>query len=351
MNQLPERTADYNLGNTTFRVTYGDITRLIADALVSSDDSHLTMGGGVSYALLMSAGEIISTEARKHVPLKLGDVAVTSAGKLSAKYIFHAVTIDFNDMSRATKESVGQATLKCLQLADTLGVRVIAFPAIGTGAAGFPFQMAAEIMTRTIADYLIGETRLELVIVTLFGYSETGINQFYERAVALASVSTQSRRLNALIDELEKIVARMNIPNLSKRVSELQVELQHAQGILIQSPESVERLEEIQDQSRVTEITKQVIAVSSEAQNATVWGDKQLEAEVLRTKLNGLLAQLNIQTSHLNRFQIEKAKYGGQLVPPRLEVAIEDMNKEIIETEARIREARTQLAALMSTRT
>jgi polyhydroxyalkanoate synthesis regulator phasin len=50
----------------------------------------------------------------------------------------------------------------------------------------------------------------------------------------------------------------------------------------------------------------------------------------------------------LNRFQIEKAKYGGQLVPPRLEIAIDDMNKEIAETEARVREARTQLAALSS---
>ena len=90
--------------------------------------------------------------------LNLGDVVVTSAGALSAKYIFHAVTIDFNEMTRATKESVSKSTLKCLQLADTLGVRLIAFPAIGTGVAGFPYHLAAEVMTRTIADYLIGIT-------------------------------------------------------------------------------------------------------------------------------------------------------------------------------------------------
>ena len=77
----------------------------------------------------------------------------------------------------------------------------------------------------------------------------------------------------------------MNIPNLSKRVKDLRVELDRAQGELVQSPESLERLDEIQDHSRVTEITKQVIAVSSETQNSMVWGDKQLEAEVLRTKL------------------------------------------------------------------
>ena len=134
--------------------------------------------------------------------------------------------------------------------------------------------------------------------------------------------------------------------HLSERLVELQAELERAQGVLAEKPQSLERLEEMQDQSRLTEISKQAVSMSSEAQEGTVWEDKQLEAEVLRTKLNGLLTQLNIQTSNLNRFQIEKAKYGGQLVPPRLEIAIEDMNKEISETETRIREVRTQLAQL-----
>jgi O-acetyl-ADP-ribose deacetylase (regulator of RNase III) len=306
------------------------------------------MGGGVSYALLSAGGEVISAEARKHVPLKLGDVAVTSAGKLSAKYVFHAVTIDYEDMTRATRESVGRATLKCLQLADALGVRLIAFPAIGTGVAGFPYQMAAEVMTRTIADYLMGDTRLELVTITLYGHQRE-IDRFYESAAGLASVSTSSKRVSTLMVELGKIVARMNMPNLYNRVTVLQGELERAQRVLTESPESLEHLAEMQDHSRLGEITERVIAVSSDTQDATVWEDKQLEAEVLRTKLSGLLAQQNIQTSHLNRFQIEKAKYGGRDVPPRLEVAIEDMIKEISETEARIREAKTGMAALIST--
>ena len=343
------RTADYKINNATFRVNYGDITRLTADALVSSDDNYLSMGGGVSAALLRAGGEVIAIEARKHTPLKIGEVAVTSAGKLAAKYIFHAVTIDYTNMIFASEETIQAATIRCMQLADTLGVRVIAFPALGTGVANFPFQLAAEVMTRTIADYLMGETRIELVTITLFareGVKEMDLNLFYERAVALASLSTQSKRLNTLVSELAKIVSQINKPSLSKRVADLQAELEHAQGILAEKAENLERLEEIQDQSKMTEISRQAIIVSSDAQDATVWADKQLEAEVLRTKLVGLLTQLNIQTSHLNRFQIEKAKYGGQLVPPRLEIAIEDMNKEIAETEARIKEARTQLTQL-----
>ncbi len=346
---MNNRTTDYKISKSTFQVKYGDITRLTADVLVSSDDNYLSMGGGVSAALLRAGGEVIATEARKHVPLKIGDVAVTSAGKLSAKYVFHAVTIDLTSMIYASEETIQAATLKCMQLADTLGARTIAFPALGTGVAGFPFHLAAEVMTRAIADYLGGETSISQVTITLFAREhvrEIDMNVFYERAVALASLSTQSKRLNTLLSELARITGQMNKPSLSKRVVDLQAELEQAQGILGEKAGNLERLEEIQDRSKMTEISRQTIIVSSEAQSATVWADKQLEAEVIRTKLTGLLTQLNIQTSNLNRFQIEKAKYGGQLVPPRLESAIEDTNSEIAETEACIKEARTQLTQL-----
>lgn len=339
---MTERTADYKINNTTFRVAYGDITQLTADALVSSDDNYLSMGGGVSASLLRTGGEVIRIEARKHIPLKIGDVAVTSAGELPAKYIFHAVTIDYTNMIYASEDSVQAATLKCMQLADTLGVRLIAFPALGTGVANFPFQLAAEMMTRTIANYLMGDTRVELVTLTLFareGVRNSDLNLFYERAVGLASISTQSKRLTILLAEMERIVSRMNRPSLSKRVAELQIELKHAQGILADTPENFESLREV---------SKQVVDLSSETQASTVWSDNQLEAEVMRTKQGGLWAQLNMQTSNLNRFQIEKAKYGGVGVPPRLETAIEDTNKEISEIQSRIDEVRGKLVAFGS---
>ena len=163
-----ERATDYSINNTVFRVAYGDITAISADALVSSDDNHLTMGGGVSWAIASAGGEIIRHEARKHIPLQLGDVAVTSAGELLAKYILHAVTIDYDTMTNASQDSIHAATLKCMQLADTLGAHHIAFPALGTGVAGFPFQLAAEVMTQTIADYLAGETGVILVTLILY---------------------------------------------------------------------------------------------------------------------------------------------------------------------------------------
>jgi O-acetyl-ADP-ribose deacetylase (regulator of RNase III) len=328
---------------------YGDITELAADALVSSDDNYLTMGGGVSSALSRAGGDIIRQEARKHLPLKIGDVVVTSAGQLKAKYIFHAVTIDYDNMIYANEQSVQSATLRCMQLADTLGVRLIGLPAIGTGVAHFPFQLAAEVITRTIADYLQGNTKIEFVTIVLFArelVTESALNVFYERAVSLASLSTQSRRLVSLMSELNTIVGQMNIPTLSKQMSQLQAELEKAQNILAARGGSVENMQELQDRSGLAEISEDVVVLSAEAHERIVWEDRQLEANVLRTKLGGLLTQLNIQISNLNKYEIEKAKYGGIGVPPRLDNAIDEAGKEITETEKKVRNVRLQLVTL-----
>lgn len=334
------RDTSYKINRSTFRVMYGDITQLAVDVLVSSDDNHLSMGGGVSGSLLRAGGEMIRTEAQRHVPLGIGDVAVTSAGSLPARYIFHAVTIDYTHKIQSSEESIQMATHKCMELADALRVRSIAFPALGTGVANFPLQSAAKLMTQTIADYLARETRIELVTLTLFARKNYQINDpnlFYEQAVGLASVYIQSKRLNTSLAQMRKIVDQANLPSLSQRVTNLQLELEHAQDVLSASPEDFEKLDEL---------SKQAIAVSSAAHRSMAWFDNQLEAQVLRTKRDGLHTLHNIQTKNLSRYQIEKAKYGGQLVPPRLEFAIEELEKEIADTQTQLDDLGQQMAML-----
>lgn len=104
------RTAEYQIGHSVLQVMYQSITSVVAEVLVSSDDNYLTMGGGVSSALARAAGDTLREEARKHIPLKLGDVAVTSAGKLKAKYVFHAITIDRDRSMAANEENLRTAT-------------------------------------------------------------------------------------------------------------------------------------------------------------------------------------------------------------------------------------------------
>jgi O-acetyl-ADP-ribose deacetylase (regulator of RNase III) len=156
---MEDRSTEYLINYKIFRVIYGDITQQQVEVLVSSDDNLLSMGGEVSSAIAAAGGEEIGQHARKLLPLGLGDVVVTTAGQLSAKYVFHAVTIDFSRAQRANEDSVRAATLRCMELADALQLRTIAFPALATGVGGFPFESAAEVMTRAVGEYLMGSTR------------------------------------------------------------------------------------------------------------------------------------------------------------------------------------------------
>jgi O-acetyl-ADP-ribose deacetylase (regulator of RNase III) len=86
-------TRKYVIGNSSITVIFGDITKSSAEVIVSSDDYMLSMGGGVSRAIRNACGSQVWNDAVKMIPAKLGDVVITSAGDLDAKYIFHAITI------------------------------------------------------------------------------------------------------------------------------------------------------------------------------------------------------------------------------------------------------------------
>lgn len=361
---MNNRSTDYVLNNTTFRVMYGDITLLDVDVIVSSDDNFLSMGGGVSATILREGGDIIYQEARKHIPLNLGEVAVTSAGKLNAKYVFHAITIDYQKILFASEESIQCATFRCLQLADALGAHTIAFPALGTGVAGFPFELAAETITKTIAKYLLQSTKLEMVIIALFAkesVTQTNLNVFYERAVALASISTQAKRTDALLAELKQIVTTLNLPTAIEQIESLKLDLQQAQVILDQSFNHNYQLKNSDITSALATATQRIITSTSSTlamtgqvtlplatEEVLQWQDTQLELKLRRTQLAGLLTQQNIQISNLNQYQIERAKYGAEMIPIRLEYAITDIKKEIESTETQIRELKLQIIQLSS---
>ena len=84
----------HRIGNSEVKVISGDICQSKCEVIVSSDDSRLTQGGGVSRAIACAGGDDIRRQISNLIPVDLGDVAVTTAGELTQKYIFHAVTID-----------------------------------------------------------------------------------------------------------------------------------------------------------------------------------------------------------------------------------------------------------------
>ena len=105
-------------------------------------------------------------DGSKNVPARLGEVIITTAGALRAKYVFHAITI--GDGPLTPQQIVAQSTRRCLELLQTLGLRSIAFPAIGAGAAGFAYQDVAVQMAHVIVDCL--KESPQSVDVTIFLY-------------------------------------------------------------------------------------------------------------------------------------------------------------------------------------
>lgn len=345
MNQS-NRNAAYQIENTKFEVMYADITTITADAIVSSDDNYISMGGGVSMSIRMKAGASIQEEIKKHLPMKIGDVAVTSAGRLESKYIFHGITIDLDKWEYANEEIVKSIVTKSLQLADTLGVKRIAFPALGTGVARFPFQLAAKAMTNSISDFILKEdTKIESVVLCLYGRrsSENELNSFYEQAVGIASINAQSNRLDLLLSEVKEVLIKTGRDELIKEVISLQEKIINSNKE-IATHASDNEIFDTKEGSAIQELTKEIDSFSIKEQEE--FNDKQLELKLLRTKLSGLYTMMNIKQALLNKHQIEEAKYGGQMIPPRLTFAVDDLKKEMEEVERQtklIRERQSQI--------
>ncbi len=144
----------------------GDITRLELDALVNAANNRLWMGGGVAGALKRVGGKEIEAEAVKKGPIPIGESVSTGAGKLKARYIIHAAVMGQDLQTDA--EKVRQATRNSLLGADELGIKSIAFPALGTGVGGFSLNECARIMIGEVRQYSARKTGLERVVFTLF---------------------------------------------------------------------------------------------------------------------------------------------------------------------------------------
>jgi O-acetyl-ADP-ribose deacetylase (regulator of RNase III) len=145
----------------------GDITQLATEALVNAANNHLWMGAGVAGAIKRAGGVEIEREAVSQGPIPVGQAVATGAGRLQARYVIHAAAMG-QDL-RTDAEKIRAATVNSLKRADELGLRSIAFPALGTGVGGFSYRRAAEVMIEAIRRHLAGQTTLEEVVLALYG--------------------------------------------------------------------------------------------------------------------------------------------------------------------------------------
>ena len=154
--------AHYRYGACDIRLTAGDLALEEADGIVSSARYEMTMRTGVSDALRRQGGDVIEQEATASGERALGECVATGAGQLCAKRVLHAVSA-WNEAS-----CVGRATQRALAMADRLGLRTLAFPALGTGAARVSLETCANAMMTALRWRLaLGGSRLQRVTVVL----------------------------------------------------------------------------------------------------------------------------------------------------------------------------------------
>jgi O-acetyl-ADP-ribose deacetylase (regulator of RNase III) len=139
----------------------GDLTDAQVDAIVNAANNDLILGGGVAGAIRAKGGPSIQAECDKLRPIPIGEAVLTGAGKLRAHYVIHAASMQLG--GRTSEVALRNSTRNSLKRAAEQGLKSIAFPAIGTGIAGFPIERCAVVMLEEIRDHLRGTTTVERV--------------------------------------------------------------------------------------------------------------------------------------------------------------------------------------------
>ena len=157
----------------------GDICELEVDAIVNPANPSLWMSTGVGEALKAVAGEEVEFAAVRQAPVSVGEAIVTPAGRLAARLVIHAVSLDRD--RRTSAWAIETAVRSVFARAREQGVTSMALPALGTGVGAFPIDDAARIAVTTVRDELRRSPEIGAVTFAVRGAAAYGS---FERALA-----------------------------------------------------------------------------------------------------------------------------------------------------------------------
>jgi O-acetyl-ADP-ribose deacetylase len=163
------------------QLVLGDITEQQVDAIVNAANPTLLGGGGVDGAIHRAGGSRILEECRTLGGCQPGDVKATGAGNLRARHVLHAVGPVWQGGGRGEDELLASCHRRAVELAAELGDRSVAFPAISTGAYGYPVERAAPVAIAATREALRAHPGVELA---RFVFRDEATLQHYEAALA-----------------------------------------------------------------------------------------------------------------------------------------------------------------------
>lgn len=172
------------VGERRLELARGDITHERVDAIGNAANAALRGGGGVDGAIHRAAGPALLDELRRRYPdgTPTGTAVATAGHALPARWVLHAVGPVWRGGGNGEAELLAGAYRSSLVLADELGARSVAFPAISMGIYGYPPQAGAEVALRTVVAHLGGSTGIQLVRFVLFSDDTLEV---FEAALAL----------------------------------------------------------------------------------------------------------------------------------------------------------------------
>ena len=153
-------------GKKEIRIAQGDLTEMDVDAIVNAANNDLQLGAGVAGAIRRKGGPAIQRECDEIGSIPVGAAAITGGGNLKARHVIHAASMQLG--GRTTAESLRGSAAWSLRLAREHGLKSVAFPAVGTGIAGFPLRECAGIMLREAVAHLKSETPVTTIHFVLF---------------------------------------------------------------------------------------------------------------------------------------------------------------------------------------
>lgn len=162
------------------KIIQGNITDQETTAIVNAANTDLILGAGVAGTIHRKGGNTIQEECGQIGSVPLGEAAVTSAGKLKSSYVIHAASMSFSETT--TEESLRDSVKNSLLRACEKQMKSVAFPAIGTGVAGFPMDRCAQIMLRESVSFLKSHEFPQEIRFVLF---DSGSYEVFKKQLAM----------------------------------------------------------------------------------------------------------------------------------------------------------------------